>query len=318
VTRCPTTIAGRQSARGPIGSDGDMNQSVTSLPPKEFTTARVADWTEVDGQRVATVGRADARRQVLLFMGFLACVEPFELQRFAVLAAEWDAQVTVVDTPGCGYGGARLTKTERRACRRGDFTPIARRMVHSAQLQHHRLRRGPVTVVGYSMGASLAAAAAADPGLLRVSNMILVEPVAMRRWNLLGLLNSVRDEDRVIDEYLDRNVAFPDAVPPSDRRNEPPPSTFRLDLAHLGFALSRGQLAPDLLRANAIQQFSVQVVHGVRSRLSRSAVVERLIKVCRRAGMEMEDVPVGGRHALWHSLPDVAALARLTRKQWRR
>jgi pimeloyl-ACP methyl ester carboxylesterase len=278
----------------------------------------VENWTEIDGLRVATLGRSDARRQVLMFMGFLACVEPFELQRFTLLAAEWDAQVTVVDAPGCGYGGARLTRTERRACRRGDFTPVARRIVHVAQAGQHCLRRGPVTVVGYSMGASLAAAAAADPGLLRVSNMILVEPVAMRRWNLLGLLHAVRDEDRVIDEYLDRNSTFADAVPPSDRRDEPPPSTSRLDLAHLGFALSRGRLATDLKRAHVIQSFPIQVVHGVRSRLSRNAIVERLGKVCRRAGIEIEDIPVGGRHALWHSLPDVAAMARLTRKQWRR
>ncbi|WP_431235943.1 alpha/beta fold hydrolase (plasmid) [Mycolicibacterium psychrotolerans] len=223
MTSRSVVIAGPQPAPRLMESDKDMVENVTYCLPTDSASAGVEDGTEIDGLRVATLGRRDARRQVLVFMGFLACVEPFELQRFALLAAEWDAQVTVVDAPGCGYGGARLTSTERRACRRGDFTPVARRMVHVAQTRQHRLRRGRVTVVGYSMGASLAAAAAAAPGLLRVSNMVLVEPVAMRRWNLLDLLRSVRDEDHLLDEYLDRNSVFPHAALPIERRAEPAP-----------------------------------------------------------------------------------------------
>jgi alpha-beta hydrolase superfamily lysophospholipase len=273
---------------------------------------------QTDGLRVVTLGRPDAPRQVLVFMGFLAYVEPFELQRFALLCREWDAQITVVDAPGCGYGGARLTRTQRRGLRRGDFTTVARRMVRAAQSHHLPLRRGPVAVVGYSMGASLACAAAADPGLLRVDTLILVEPVAMRRWNLARLIRSVQSEDAVLDEYLHDNNAVPGAVPPAQRRDEPLPKRSRTDLAHLGFALTRGRLTSDMLRANVIQSFPVQVVHGADSRLSQARDVEKLVAICRRAGMQVYDVPVAGRHALWHSLTDVAALAQLTLKQWPR
>lgn len=272
--------------------------------------------TEIDGLRVVTLGHHDASRQILLFMGFLACVDRFELQRFDLLCREWDAQITVVDTPGWGYGGARLTRDERRALRRGDFTAVARRMVHAAQQHHAPLRHAPLTVAGYSMGASLACAAAADPGLLRVESMILVEPVAMRRWNLARLVCSVRSEGRVIEDFLDKNNAVPGAVMPDTHPGKSSPSQSRTDLAHLGYALSRGRLMSDLLRINMIQSFPVQIVHGVDSLLSRGHDITKLVAICRRAGMSILDVPVEGRHALWHSLPDVAALARRTRSQW--
>ena len=49
-------------------------------------------WSVIDGLRVITVGDAAAPRQVLVFLGFAACVEPFELQRFTLLAATWDTK----------------------------------------------------------------------------------------------------------------------------------------------------------------------------------------------------------------------------------
>jgi pimeloyl-ACP methyl ester carboxylesterase len=270
----------------------------------------------VGGLRVATLGDTEARRQVLMFMGFLACVEPFELGRFALLAREWDAQVTVVDTPGYGHDLATLTWPERRGLLGGDFTTVARRMVRTAQTVHPRLRHGPVTVVGYSLGASLASAAAADPGLLRVADMVLIEPVAIRRWNLIDLIGSVRSEDGVLDDYLLRNTEIVGAVAPAERRGEQLPHRFPPDLALLGYAIGRGGIARDLLRANAIQPFQVQIAHGRQSRLSRSGDVHRLVTMCRRARMDVHDAPVAGQHALWHSLPDVAALARLIRARW--
>ncbi|WP_162625288.1 alpha/beta fold hydrolase [Mycolicibacterium llatzerense] len=270
----------------------------------------------VGGLHVATLGKPEASRQVLLFMGFLACVEPFELQRFAVLAREWDAQVTVVDTPGYGQGGATLAWPERRGLLGGDFTAVARRLVRTAQEVHSRLRHGPVTLVGYSMGASLASAASADPGLVRVADMVLVEPVAIRHWNPIGLIGAVRSEDEVLDDYLVRNAEVPGAVPPAEHRGEPPTRRCPVDLGLLGYAISRGGIGRDLLRANAIQSFPVQIGHGVHSRLSRSGDVRRLVATCREAGIVIHDAPVAGRHALWHSLPDVTALARLIRAQW--
>jgi pimeloyl-ACP methyl ester carboxylesterase len=274
------------------------------------------DITVIDGLRTACVGEDGAPRQALVFMGIMAWVEPFELQRLSVLAGAWNAQVVVVDVPGCGHGGARLTPSQRRALRRGEFAPVARQMVHSAQARNPRLRRGPVMVVGYSLGASLAAAVVADPGLMRVSGLMLVEPVALRRWRVSSLLRSVRSENQVVDEYVNRNHGVSGLVAPPPRRGEAMPPWSRIDVAHLGYAVSRGRLGQDLIKASQIQSFPVQVVHGIDSTLSRPADVRRLVSRCRRAGLDVRDMPVAGRHALWHSLSNVAELAEHAGDLW--
>ena len=274
-----------------------------------------ADWSDIDGLRVAEIGRPRAPVRVLAFMGLRACVEPIEVRRFALLADKWDARITLVDTPGCGHGGARLMHRERIALCRGDFTPVARRMVHAAQRYDDNLGRRPVTIVGYSLGTSLAAAAAADPGLVAVNQMIAVEPVAMG-LNPLRLVHAARSEDRVLASYLANNDGRPGAVSPASghRRGVPPYS--RADVALLGYALSRGSLTRDILRANRVQCFSLQIVHGRDSALTPVAEAEGLASACRRAAIEVYDVPVAGHHALWQSLPHVAEVARLTRKGW--
>lgn len=262
----------------------------------------------VDGLRVVTLSQPSATRQALVFMGIQACLDPFEVQRFAVLAHAWDAAVTVVDTPGYGYGGARLTGAERRGLLRGDFTALARRMVRVAQRHNPRLLTQPVHVTGYSMGASVAAAAAGDAGLLRIDELVLVEPVALRHWHLTSLLRSVRLEDGTVDDYLAHNDELAGAVLPESRRGEEVPHSRR-DLALLGFGVSRGRLPRDILQAAAIQRFGVKVVHGTDSRLSRAPDNASLIESCRRAGIDIQDIAVEGHHALWQSLPRVDDLA---------
>lgn len=104
-------------------------------------------------------------------------------------------------------------------------------------------------------------------------------------------------------------------VAPASRRGDVIPQS-RTDLALLGYALSRGWFMRNLLQAQHIQSFPVQIVHGAGSRLARSADVVCAVASCRLAGIEVHDVQVDGGHALWHSLPDVARMARLTRSQW--
>jgi pimeloyl-ACP methyl ester carboxylesterase len=275
-----------------------------------------ADWSDTGGLRVATIGRPRAPVKVLAFMGLRACVEPIEVRRFALLADEWDARISFVDTPGCGYGGAGLTHRERIALCRGDFTLVARRMVHAAKRHDENIGRRAVMLVGYSLGASLAAAAAADPGLIPVNHMIAVEPVAIDRHNPLRLMHSARSEDRVLAGYLANNAGCLGAnTPGSGHRGAVAPYS-RADVALLGYALSRGRLIRDLLRANRVQCFPVQIVHGTDSILTPSEEAERLTSACRRAAIDVYDVPVAGHHALWQSLPHVAEVARLTRKRW--
>jgi pimeloyl-ACP methyl ester carboxylesterase len=182
-------------------------------------------------------------------------------------------------------------------------------------LRHNpRLLIEPVHVTGYSMGASVAAAAAADTGLLQVGELVLIEPVALRNWRLTSLLRSVRFEDDILDHYLADNDGVAGAVPPGSKRGEHAPHS-RLDLALLGFGLSRGALSGDLLRAAAIQTFAVKVVHGIDSRLSRAPDIARLVRNCRRVGVDIQDVTVEGHHALWQSLPRVNQLAIRIRPQ---
>ena len=177
-------------------------------------------------------------------------------------------------------------------------------------------RDGPVAVIGYSMGASLASACTADPGLLTPSTLTLVEPVAMQRWNLIRLLRAVHTEDAAVERYLEDNGTPNGNAGPVPSRDVPTPARSRIDLAHLGFALSRGRLTCDLLRTHALRPTPVQLVHGVDSRLSGRGEVARAVARCRRAGMEIQDLPVAGRHPLWQSLLEVTALARLTRERW--
>lgn len=282
---------------------------------KQGPAGTTVDSDLVDGLRVVTVRPASAARQAFVFMGIRACVDPFEVQRFAVLAHTWDAAVTVVDTPGCGYGGARLTCTQRRGLLRGDFTSLARRMVRVGQQHNPRLLEGPVHVTGYSMGASVAAAAAADAGLLQVGELVLVEPVALRNWRLTSLLRSARFEDDILEHYLADNDGVAGAVPPLSTHGQDAAPYSRLDLALLGFGVSRGELSRDLLRAAAIQRFTVKVVHGIDSRLSRAPDNAHLIHKCHRAGVNIQDVTVEGHHALWQSLPRVKELAVRLRPQ---
>ena len=234
-------------------------------------------------------------------MGMLACVDRVEIRRCSTLTEEWSANVTVVDLPGCGHGDSQLTKVDRSRLRRGDFASLSRRMVRSAQEVNPQLRRPGVVLVGYSLGASLAAAAAADAGLLHVGQMTLVEPVAVQRWNPLRLLQSVRAEDRATGRA--------EAQYSPDHTFKP----SRADLALLGYALSRGHLTADIVRARDIQRFGVQLVHGRESRLCTRRAAERTVQLWRRNGIEANDLLIPGRHGLWHSAAEVANVARLTK-----
>ncbi len=260
---------------------------------------------DVDGVHVAMVGEPDAPRKVLLFMGMRACIDPIEMRRCALLAEQWGARIIVSDLPGCGLGASRLTKQDRVALRRGRFHSISRRMVRSAQEVNPLLRQTPTTVVGYSLGASLAAAAAADAGLLNVDQLLLVEPVAVRRRNPLQLLRVVHVEDRATPAAVEQ---------PSSGCSDAP---IRADLARLGWALSRGLLAADILSASHFQDFSVQLAHGRSSRLCTQRDTDRILRILRRSNVDACDLPVAGRHGLWHSMPAVAALAQLAAQHWR-
>jgi pimeloyl-ACP methyl ester carboxylesterase len=262
------------------------------------------------------LGEPSARRKILAFMGFRAYVEPFELQRFRLLAELWDAQITVVDIPGCGYGRGKLRPHERRPLVRGDFSAVARRMVAAAQQHHPALRTAPVTVLGYSLGASLAASAAGHR-MIPTDCVVLVEPVSIRRWPVWRLLAAVHAENAKIDQFVARNAGRPNYVAPLAIRGDSPADQSPLDLTLTGWAISRGRIVDDLVLARGKRAMRVLMVHGNDSRLVCPTDITRAAARCGAAGMNVDAVEVDGGHALWHSLPDVEAMARrLVDERW--
>ncbi|CAM5562521.1 hypothetical protein [Streptomyces avidinii] len=273
----------------------------------------------VDGRQ-----RADDPTFVVA-QGFLAFVEPFEMQRFQVIAPALRARLVVVETPGAGFAASRLLPAERRALLRGDFTVLARRMLRAATEYTASLDTadppGPLGVLGYSLGASLATAmAVVSAGTTAhppVESVVLVEPVALRRWSAAGLIAAVRHENRLVQPYLDRTATVPGAVRPLHARPEESPTTRRrADLLLLGNALRAARLTDDLKtaahrweREPTPRPHRLIVVRGDGSTLSPRQQNHDLVAAAERHGITARLVGVPGPHAFWQSLPAVAAAA---------
>lgn len=237
-------------------------------------------------------------------LGFHACIDPFELQRFQLIAERLQARLVVVDTPGFGHAKSRLLPRERAALRHGDFTPLAHRMLTTALT----VDAAPSGVLGYSMGASTAAAMAAVARTSghgpRLGRLVLVEPVAICPWSLDALISAVRWEDSQIMFYVAENRRIPGTVPPADRF---PRTRRRLDLALLANALRKAKLPEDILTASPHLDHVI-VVRGDQSRISRSRDQAVLLETLSAAGIPVTPVQVSGPHAFWQSLPRVTAV----------
>lgn len=254
-------------------------------------------------------------RVYVIAMGYGAGLDPFEIQRFGLIAQHLRARLLIPEIPGCSYHArTRLSRAERIGLLRSDFHPAARRMLDAAltvdaEAQHDL----PYGVLGYSLGASLAAAmadVAHDPACgTELSTVILVEPVANRRWSIPDILQSNRAEDRLIGEHLRRNNEVEGAVEPSGLVSGSPKAHLYLpDLLLLANALRAGRLFEDL-RSAARKPYRLVVAHGRGSRMSRCDAARQLVDDCQGIGVAALNVEVDGRHGLWQSLPDVDNLA---------
>lgn len=248
-------------------------------------------------------------RTIIVAQGIRSWIEPFEMQRFSLIAERLRARLIVVETPGFGTAGSRVLPPERRALRRGDFGPLAARMVTAAQSVLEETAAGePISFLGYSLGASIAAAMARAAADLqwRVDELVLVEPVALQRWTALDLLAATLREDRWIDDHLATNETVPGAATPWDRRpGIRPPTERRRDLLALALALRHGRLRTDLLTTPAQR---VVVVRGDSSALSTTAADPAVARL-RNRGVRVDELTVPGHHAVWHSLPTVDTIA---------
>lgn len=314
-TRCADVASVDRSSVRSATMNSETAKSANE-PPRLCAPSNGTRISVIDDVHLAMVGKPSARRQVLAFMGFLAFIEPFELQRFRLLADLWDAQITVVEFPGCGYGWAKLRTRERRRLVSGDFCAVARRMVAAAQQHHPGLRTAPVTVLGYSLGSSVAASAAGH-GMLPTDCVVLVEPVSIRRWPVWRLLAAVHAENAKIAHFVARNAGRQNYVAPLDIGGGSPANPSSFDAVLTGWAISRGRIVDDLVCARGGGEFHVVMVRGNDSRLVSAPDFTRAATRCGAAGMMVDAVEVEGGHAFWHSLPDVEAMARrLMDQRW--
>ena len=249
-------------------------------------------------------------------MGFGACLEPFELWRFAGVAATLSARLLVVETPGCGYTPARLLGRERVALLRGDFRPLAARMLAAAvAVDRDSGHQRAMGVLGYSMGASLAAAmaAGASGGPQVIDAVVLVEPVANRRWSPQALVAAKRAEARLVGEYLAANQNLPGAVaPPAHTPGAALPHQDRLGMLLSGNALRGGRMSADVsVAARGRAGLPVVIARGDTSLLSEAAACAHMASDLRATGADVHEVVVNGQHGLWQSLPAAGALCEL-------
>ncbi|MFJ9631407.1 hypothetical protein ACIRU8_27200 [Streptomyces sp. NPDC101175] len=282
--------------------------------------ARRVDTTGRPGGEIL-IGVVDGRHDsddptFVVAQGFLAFVEPFEMQRFQMIAAMLRARLVVVETPGAGFAASRLQPEERRALLRGDFRVPARRMLRAAtEVIGSAGPDGATGVLGYSLGASFAAAMAAVSGNAEtgppLETVVLVEPVAVQRWGATALLSAVRRENRLVGAYLEETATVAGAVPPLEARpGEAPNTRRRVDLLLLANALRAGCLSDDLraaLRRPARRTRRLVVVRGEESSLSPRQAVRDLVTSAKGQGIEACLVHVPGPHGFWQSLPAVGS-----------
>ena len=295
--------------------------------------ATVADIVETT-RAVATVGgplgvailepAAGWTRTFLVAMGYGGSIEPFELQRFRLLAGELAARLVVVETPGCGLPGTGLTWGERWSLLAwSSFRPVARRMLDAAVGAAPDLLAEPSSgggdglgVIGYSLGTSTGTAMATEIRRRTgrpVTALVLVEPVAGRRWRSRDLIAATRAEDSLVDHALATNQDVPGAVEPWDRRQDgaEPPVRHEPDMTLLANALRAGRL-PGQVAATGVGR--VIIVRGRSSRLSLEVSCAQIAAAARASGARVDEFVMAGTHGLWHSLPSVARLARFVRE----
>lgn len=269
----------------------------------------------VDGVRVSTVEAHQPVRTCIAAMGFGAWLEPFEDQRFLLVAQRLRARVVVVETPGLGETPSHATGRERLALLHGDYGPLARRMLRSA-LAVTGGEDEETHLLGYSMGASVAAEMAAAGLVAKPASLTLVEPVAAQAWNPVELGRAVLHEGAVVDRYLSETAGVAGACGPFDRAaHESRPSRSLLDQALLPMALCWGRLGRSI---DAYARFGgpLFVIRGRDSLLSRGAAVSRLVQRAARQGVDARETIVPGGHGLWQSLPRVERLADTLASEW--
>lgn len=254
-----------------------------------------------------TVEPDDGGGPVWSFPGFDAPVGATDRSRARLLADIWQTLVVHVQVPGGpGPRPAPLRHDQRRALLVGDLTAVA----HEMTAAHAASAPGASPVLlGYSLGASCAAAAArvlASVGT-RPRAVLLVEPVATAPWTPWALARAnAREASLPLLAAVD--VTDGDA-------NDQRAGVRRTDSALLAWSLTRGRLVGDLLAAAArVGPFPVHLVTGTASALARTSATRTARAALDAAGCTGRWTRLdGATHALWHNATVAETLARTHR-----
>lgn len=225
-----------------------------------------------------------------------------------MLAERLNSPITVVETPGFGMQPASLTATQRIGLAAGRADSLAR-VIASSVLDVSTGQR-PYALLGYSLGASVAAAAAGEiarsGGARQPRAIVLIDPPGVTRWRLHRFVRANQADARHVDAVIAANSTHSDAVLPLDRRDELQGVTRRLDLAALVWWLSRGTLAQDLAPSRA----PLELIRFADSHLCPRQDASELVALRASRQLPARMVELSGTHATWHALDaldDIAA-----------
>lgn len=264
---------------------------------------------------------SSVRREVIVFMGYDAWLDPFEIQRFRLLADRWHARVVIPETPGCSLRPSRVTGAEASDLVSGEFRVLGNRMLRLARAHLRDQLRLPTHLVGYSMGASVAAASISDSSNWRPQSVTLIEPVALHTWSVGQIVSAVRRENNLNSRYLEANASWRGTNQPPNQHGRRGPKRHRTSQLLQANALRAGRIPNDILEAHQRRSAGVQaqpviVVHGEESRLSTLEGNNRMLGGWSAAGLHATDIAMPGSHGIWQSLNCVETLAGRIVETW--
>lgn len=262
-------------------------ESLPDLP--EPTIAAEITRVLVERETSIEVAIADARQSpddttVLFFLPWSEYVSrPDATDRYRSLATALSARVVALGNVGMGPGSSPLPSAMRRDIERGNFGSHER--AHLTALQQLAIPLGNVSVIGYSLGTSLAARFARElDGRGSIDSLVLGEPVGMVRQPTIPLMGKFAHE--IALWARDRRMV---------QRIHPtwmaPPTAYGATLGHFALhgrdylayprGLATAPILPDLRRAydkTIASDAPIRIINGGGSVISTTADNDRFAR----------------------------------------
>lgn len=221
--------------------------------------------------------------QMLAWSGYTA--RPDEIDRSRIIADTLSTRLISVDNLGVGEGTSRIPSDIRRELQHGDFESVSR-LQWEALMQDETVRNlGNLSVIGYSLGAGMAASfAATAPEGIHIDRLFLWETVGVRRQPVTMLTAKFGVEALKWNRYFPENPEW------MHRPGNDPTMLSRMKAAPAGYSdyprgLAHGTVLADLIQAREREiiddQTEIILMSNTKSRVSSLAdngyLVENLI-----------------------------------------